>query len=172
MHTPRSTRSLALAFVLGALLVGGVLGFTADRVLGRDDACSRYFTRSELRKRFADRLELTPVQRVKIDSILDAKREYPSLTARELTRICWARCGHRPSPHTVKRVLAESPPPPRKHPNASRNVIWVQEEPANMGPLSFVQRRIERLIARPIRSIKRSASGSPATGSKAVHDQE
>ena len=74
MNTLRSTRSLALAFVLGALLVGGVLGFTADRVLGRDDACSRYFTRSELRKRFADRLDLTPVQRVKIDSILDAKR--------------------------------------------------------------------------------------------------
>jgi len=74
MNTSRSPRSLALAFVLGALLVGGVVGFTADRVLGRDDACSRYFTRSELRKRFADRLELTPVQRVKIDSILDAKR--------------------------------------------------------------------------------------------------
>lgn len=74
MNTHRSTRSLALAFVLGALLVGGVLGFTADRVLGRDDACSRYFTRSELRKRFADRLELTPVQRAKVDTILDAKR--------------------------------------------------------------------------------------------------
>ena len=74
MNTPRSTRSLALAFVLGALLVGGVLGFTADRVLGRDDACSRYFTRSELRKRFADRLELTDAQRVKVDSILDTKR--------------------------------------------------------------------------------------------------
>ena len=63
-----------MAFVLGALLVGGVLGFTADRVLGRDDACSRYFTRSELRERFAERLELTPAQRVKIDSILDARR--------------------------------------------------------------------------------------------------
>lgn len=74
MNTHRSTRSLALAFVLGALLVGGVLGFTADRVLGRDDACARYFTRSELRKRFADRLELTPVQRAKVDSILDTKR--------------------------------------------------------------------------------------------------
>ena len=74
MNTHRSTRSVALAFVLGALLVGGVLGFTADRVLGRDDACARYFTRSELRKRFADRLELTPVQRAKVDSILDAKR--------------------------------------------------------------------------------------------------
>lgn len=74
MTTARSTRSLALAFVLGALLVGGVLGFTADRVLARDDACSRYFTRSELRKRFADRLELTDAQRVKVDSILDTKR--------------------------------------------------------------------------------------------------
>jgi hypothetical protein len=74
MNSARSTRSLALAFVLGALLVGGVLGFTADRVLGRDDACSRYFTRNELRNRFAERLELTPAQRVKIDSILDARR--------------------------------------------------------------------------------------------------
>lgn len=63
-----------MAFVLGALLVGGVLGFTADRVLGRDDACSRYFTRSELRERFAERLELTPAQRQTIDSILDARR--------------------------------------------------------------------------------------------------
>ncbi len=74
MATQRSTRSLAVAFVLGALLVGGVLGFTADRVLGRDDACSRYVTRSELRSRFAERLELTPAQRVTIDSILDRKR--------------------------------------------------------------------------------------------------
>ena len=74
MGPTRSTRSLAMAFVLGALLVGGVLGFTADRVLGRDDARSRYLTRAELRNRFAERLELTPAQRVKIDSILDAKR--------------------------------------------------------------------------------------------------
>ena len=46
---------------------------------------------------------------------LDAKREHPSLNMHELTTICWARCGHRPSSHTVKRVLAESPPPPRTH---------------------------------------------------------
>jgi len=48
-------------------------------------------------------------------TILDAKREHPALTDRELTRICWARCGHRPSPHTVKRILADSPQPPRTH---------------------------------------------------------
>jgi putative transposase len=48
-------------------------------------------------------------------AILDAKREHPPLNVHELTTICWARCGHRPSSHTVKRVLAESPPPPRTH---------------------------------------------------------
>ena len=49
-------------------------------------------------------------------AILDAKREHPPLNVHELTTICWARCGHRPSSHTVKRILAESPPPPWGHP--------------------------------------------------------
>jgi len=48
-------------------------------------------------------------------AILDAKREHPPLNPHELTRICWARFGRRPSSHTVKRILAESPPPPRTH---------------------------------------------------------
>src|SRR5262245_55353906 len=48
-------------------------------------------------------------------AILDAKREHPPLKVYELTTICWARCGHRPSSHTVKPILAESPPPPRTH---------------------------------------------------------
>src|SRR5215216_4390195 len=48
-------------------------------------------------------------------AILDAKREHPPLNVHELTTICWARYGHRPSSHTVKRILAESPPPPRTH---------------------------------------------------------
>ncbi len=48
-------------------------------------------------------------------TILDAKREHPPLNVLELTTICWARYGHRPSSHTVKRILAESPPPPRTH---------------------------------------------------------
>jgi 2-oxoglutarate dehydrogenase E1 component len=57
------------------------------------------------------------------------------------------------------------------HPNA-RDVVWVQEEPANMGAQLFVQPRIERLLRRPIRSVKRSASGSPATGSAKAHTLE
>ncbi|HEX4960277.1 MAG TPA: 2-oxoglutarate dehydrogenase E1 component [Thermoanaerobaculia bacterium] len=55
-----------------------------------------------------------------------------------------------------------------QNPNA-RDVVWVQEEPANMGALFFVQPQIERLLRRPIRSVKRSASGSPATGSGKAH---
>ena len=53
-----------------------------------------------------------------------------------------------------------------------RDILWVQEEPANMGALFFVQPRIERLAGRPIRSVKRSASGSPATGSAKAHAME
>ncbi len=58
-----------------------------------------------------------------------------------------------------------------QHPDA-RDVVWVQEEPANMGALFFVQPRIERMLRRPIRSVKRSASGSPATGSAKAHTLE
>ena len=48
-------------------------------------------------------------------AIIDVKREHPSLHTHEITTICWARFGYRPSPHTVKRILAEHPPPPRQH---------------------------------------------------------
>lgn len=48
-------------------------------------------------------------------AILDAKREHPPLRVQELTTICRARFGHHPSSHTVKRLLAEDPPPPRTH---------------------------------------------------------
>jgi 2-oxoglutarate dehydrogenase E1 component len=58
-----------------------------------------------------------------------------------------------------------------KHPNV-RDVVWVQEEPENMGALFFARPRLERLLHRPIRSVKRSASGSPATGSAKAHTIE
>jgi 2-oxoglutarate dehydrogenase E1 component len=57
-----------------------------------------------------------------------------------------------------------------KHPQAS--IVWVQEEPANMGALAFVHPQIQRLAGRPVRTIKRSASGSPATGSAKAHTFE
>ena len=51
-------------------------------------------------------------------------------------------------------------------------VLWVQEEPANMGAHFFVMPRLRRLASRPVRSIKRSASASPATGSSKAHELE
>jgi 2-oxoglutarate dehydrogenase E1 component len=48
-------------------------------------------------------------------------------------------------------------------------LLWVQEEPANMGPLSFIQRMMP---GQPITYISRKASASPATGYSKVHKQE
>ncbi|NDA78470.1 MAG: multifunctional oxoglutarate decarboxylase/oxoglutarate dehydrogenase thiamine pyrophosphate-binding subunit/dihydrolipoyllysine-residue succinyltransferase subunit, partial [Actinobacteria bacterium] len=60
-----------------------------------------------------------------------------------------------------------------KYPNA-REVVWLQEEPSNMGPWHFVEHRVWRIKDQgyDLRRVARVASGSPATGSKTVHDQE
>jgi len=59
-----------------------------------------------------------------------------------------------------------------RHPNA-REIVWVQEEPANMGALSYALPRIQHYIPDiPVRSVKRSASASPATGSAKAHELE
>ena len=56
---------------------------------------------------------------------------------------------------------------------AAREIVWVQEEPANMGALSFVLARLRRIAGkRPVLSVKRSASASPATGSPKAHEVE
>ncbi|MDQ2666250.1 MAG: hypothetical protein M3Z05_09590 [Gemmatimonadota bacterium] len=57
----------ALAFLLGAVLVGGVLGFSADRVFRQQDN-----TLEARRQRFYDDLGLAPVQRTALDSVFDA----------------------------------------------------------------------------------------------------
>jgi 2-oxoglutarate dehydrogenase E1 component len=61
-----------------------------------------------------------------------------------------------------------------EHPNA-REIVWVQEEPGNMGAVGYVLPRLERIAkARGlnVRSVKRSASASPATGSAKAHELE
>ena len=60
------------------------------------------------------------------------------------------------------------------HPNA-REVVWVQEEPRNMGAFSYVMPRLMQITGARglnLRSVKRSASASPATGSAKAHDLE
>jgi 2-oxoglutarate dehydrogenase E1 component len=52
-------------------------------------------------------------------------------------------------------------------------IVWVQEEPANMGALSYILPRLRRIAGgRPVLSVKRSASASPATGSAKAHEME
>src|SRR6202790_4922604 len=53
------------------------------------------------------------------------------------------------------------------------DIVWVQEEPANMGALFNMLPRLERIAgARHVMSVKRSSSASPATGSAKAHEVE
>ena len=56
---------------------------------------------------------------------------------------------------------------------SAQDILWVQEEPANMGALSYVLPRLRRLAGnRHVLSVKRSGSASPATGSTKAHEME
>ena len=71
------SKNLAMMFLLGAVLVGGALGFTADRVWMRDAACNDPRASRAL---LYDRLELNAAQRAEWDSILDDRhRQFDSL---------------------------------------------------------------------------------------------
>jgi|RhiMethySRZTD1v2_1073278.scaffolds.fasta_scaffold06211_14 hypothetical protein len=63
----QQSKNLAITFLLGAVIVGGALGFTADRVMLRD----RMDHRESGREKLANRLLLDATQRARLDSILD-----------------------------------------------------------------------------------------------------
>ena len=72
------SKNLAMMFLLGAVLVGGALGFTADRVWMRD--ASYVNDPRASRALLYDRLELNALQRAAWDSILDDRhRQFDSL---------------------------------------------------------------------------------------------
>lgn len=59
-----------------------------------------------------------------------------------------------------------------RYPKA-HEIVWVQEEPANMGALSFVLPKLRRVARdRQVHSVRRSAAASPATGSAKAHALE
>ncbi len=60
-----------------------------------------------------------------------------------------------------------------RYPQASE-VVWLQEEPANMGPWSFVHGRLHKLLREDfeLRHVARVPSGSPAAGSAYLHELE
>ena len=53
---------------------------------------------------------------------------------------------------------------------AAKDAVWVQEEPQNMGPWTFVSSRLH--LSTPLRYAGRPASPSPATGNASVHKTE
>jgi len=64
------SKHLAMMFLLGAVLVGGALGFTADRVWMKDASCNDPRASRAL---LSDRLDLNDAQRAALDSILDVR---------------------------------------------------------------------------------------------------
>ncbi len=60
-----------------------------------------------------------------------------------------------------------------RYPGAEE-VVWLQEEPENMGAWTFVHSRLHRLLrdTHALRHVSRAESASPATGSTALHRLE
>lgn len=63
------SKQQALMFVLGAVIVGGVLGFSAERVFRHGDEQRSWVARPTM----YDDLELTPAQRAAMDSVIDER---------------------------------------------------------------------------------------------------
>ena len=55
---------------------------------------------------------------------------------------------------------------------AGADVVWVQDEPVNMGAATFILPRLASVLGRPLRCVGRDASASPATGSHKAHVME
>lgn len=56
---------------------------------------------------------------------------------------------------------------------SAEEVVWVQEEPANMGAFTYAFPLLKRAAgAKRVLSVKRSAAASPATGSAKAHELE
>jgi len=59
-----------------------------------------------------------------------------------------------------------------RYPRA-RELVWVQEEPSNMGAWTFVADRLRRIApGNDVRLVARAASASPAAGSTKIHERE
>jgi len=112
----------------------------------------------------------------------------PEVTTAERLLFCSGKIGHellaerrrRRDTATAVIFLDQLYPFPKEEVSAlfdrrgdARDVLWVQEEPANQGALAYVVPRLERLSGgRRVRTVKRSESASPATGSAKAHAME
>jgi 2-oxoglutarate dehydrogenase E1 component len=130
---------------------------------------------------------MSPVADLRRDSFLNVLADNEVSKARRIL-VCSGKIGHNLRVEREKRKLddvaiifleqlypwpkAELQAALDAHADAAE-IVWVQEEPANMGALSYVLPLLRRLAGdRPVLSVKRTASASPATGSAKAHELE
>ncbi|UZN04604.1 multifunctional oxoglutarate decarboxylase/oxoglutarate dehydrogenase thiamine pyrophosphate-binding subunit/dihydrolipoyllysine-residue succinyltransferase subunit [Cellulomonas sp. S1-8] len=66
-------------------------------------------------------------------------------------------------PDVIREVLA---------PFGDAELVWVQDEPRNQGPWTFVSTHLPEIVGRPLRAVSRPGSASPAAGSAKKHAME
>ncbi|MGH7654066.1 MAG: hypothetical protein ACREN6_05320 [Gemmatimonadaceae bacterium] len=71
------TKTVVLAFYLGAALAGAAIGVAVDRFVVREQP--HWYDRHEMRTRFFDDLHLTPAQRDSATSIFDERNRRDSI---------------------------------------------------------------------------------------------
>jgi 2-oxoglutarate dehydrogenase E1 component len=130
---------------------------------------------------------MSPVSDLARSSFLNVLPDREVANARRLL-VCSGKIGHNLRVERAKRKLddvaivfleqlypwpkAELQTALDEHPNVYE-IVWVQEEPANMGALFYVVPLLRRLAGdRPVLTVKRTASASPATGSAKAHEME
>jgi hypothetical protein len=69
----QKSKGMAVMFLLGAFLTGGALGFTADHLVERGKRSVR--PRESMSARVARELNLTPAQKISLDSLMERRRE-------------------------------------------------------------------------------------------------
>ena len=142
--------------------------FTPKSMLRHPDACSPIdeFTRNEFLNVVPD-TEVTNVERILLCTGKIGHELHMGRAKRkdDTTAIVFVDQLY---PFPEKELQAEF----ERHPNA-RDIVWVQEEPANMGALFYMLPRLRRIAGeKPVLSVKRSASPAPSTGSAKAHELE
>ena len=145
-----------------------LIAFTPKSLLRHKAAVSQLeeFTNGTFQPVIGDRQAGSEVRRV----LLCSGKVYYDLAAQ--------RAKHDRSDIAIIRVEQLYPLPSKeiraeldRYPDAE--VVWVQEEPANMGGFPFIALHLpEHLAGRPLLRVTRRASASPAVGSLSVHEAQ
>jgi 2-oxoglutarate dehydrogenase E1 component len=145
------------------------------------------FTPKSLLRAKAARSAVDELTRGHFREVLDDPRVDDADAVRRIV-VCSGKVGHealaerdtRGVPVAVVRVEQLYPWPydqltevVERYPQA-REIVWLQEEPANMGAWAFARHRLDDRFAatHTVGVVSRHESGSPATGSQTIHVQE